>query len=169
MTQNEFRSAFEEHKDAVYRFAWRMTSSSTTAEDVTHDVFMALFRRPDAFDPNRGRLRPFLLAITRNLVLKHWRDDRRWEPIDEEQFVAEPVDLHARETAQIVAEAVGRLPPLQREALVLAEYEGLSLAEIAHATDCEVGTVKSRLHRAKENLRRMLAPLKERATYGTAK
>jgi RNA polymerase sigma-70 factor (ECF subfamily) len=62
---------------------------------------------------------------------------------------------------------------LQREALVLAEYEDLSLAEIAQATDCEVGTVKSRLHRAKENLRRMLAPLKEEtkegSTYGTAK
>jgi RNA polymerase sigma factor (sigma-70 family) len=169
VTNNEFRSAFEEHKDAVYRFAWRMTSSPTTAEDVTHDVFMALLRRPDAFDPNRGRLRPFLLAIARNLVLKRWRDERRWEPIDDDQFVAEPVDLQAGETARMVAEAVGKLPPLQREALVLAEYEELSLTEIAQTTDCEVGTVKSRLHRAKENLRRMLAPLKERSTYGTAK
>jgi RNA polymerase sigma-70 factor (ECF subfamily) len=173
VTNSEFRSAFEEHKEAVYRFAWRMTGSPSTAEDVTHDVFMALLRRPDAFDANRGRLRPFLLAITRNLVLKQWRDERRWEPIDDDQFVAEPVDLHAGETAQIVAEAVGKLPPLQREALVLAEYEDLSLAEIAQATDCEVGTVKSRLHRAKENLRRMLAPLKEEtkegSTYGTAK
>jgi RNA polymerase sigma factor (sigma-70 family) len=169
VTNNEFRSAFEEHKDAIYRFAWRMTSSPTTAEDVTHDVFMALLRRPDAFDPNRGRLRPFLLAIARNLVLKRWRDERRWEPLDDEQFVAEPVDLHAGETARMVAEAVGKLPPLQREALVLAEYEELSLTEIAQTTDCEVGTVKSRLHRAKENLRHMLAPLKERSTYGTAK
>ena len=91
MTNNEFRSAFEEHKDAVYRFAWRMTSSPTTAEDVTHDVFMALLRRSDAFDPKRGRLRPFLLAITRNLVLKRWRDERLWEPIDDEQFVAKEV------------------------------------------------------------------------------
>lgn len=171
MTNNEFHAAFEEHKDAVYRFAWRMTTSPNTAEDITHDVFMALLKRPDAFDPNRGRLRPFLFAIARNLVLKRWRDERRWEPIDDEQFVAEPVDLHAGETVQIVAAAVRNLPPLQREALVLAEYEELSLAEIAQATDCEVGTVKSRLHRTKENLRRMLAPLKEkeRSTYGTAK
>ena len=77
------------------------------------------------------------------------------------------------ETSHIVADAVRALPPLQREALVLAEYEQLSLEDIARIVDAEVGTVKSRLHRARENLRRMLAPLKPasavRSTrYGTA-
>ena len=64
------------------------------------------------------------------------------------------------ETAAIVGRAVGALPPLQREVLILSEYEELSLAEIARAVDSGIGTVKSRLHRARENLRRMLAPLK---------
>ena len=67
----------------------------------------------------------------------------------------------AARSEEIVAGAVRELPPLQREALILAEYEGLSLEEIAQAVEAEVGTVKSRLHRARENLRRMLAPLKE--------
>ena len=64
------------------------------------------------------------------------------------------------------------LPPLQREVLLLAEYEDLSLDEIARAVEAEVGTVKARLHRARENLRRMLAPLKKaavRTSNGTPK
>jgi RNA polymerase sigma-70 factor (ECF subfamily) len=57
---------------------------------------------------------------------------------------------------------VRALPPLQREVVILVEYEGLTLAEVARAVDAEVGTVKSRLHRARENLRRALAPLQNR-------
>ena len=63
--------------------------------------------------------------------------------------------------ADAVAASVQALPPLQREALVLAEYEGLKLSEIAMAVDAEVGAVKARLHRARESLRRSLAPLAE--------
>jgi RNA polymerase sigma-70 factor (ECF subfamily) len=58
---------------------------------------------------------------------------------------------------------VGLLPPLQREALVLVVYEEMTLEEVARAVDAEVGTVKARLHRARENLRRMLAPLRRSA------
>jgi len=66
----------------------------------------------------------------------------------------------------MVAEAVAALPPLQREALILAEYEEMSLEEIGRATGVELAAVKSRLHRARENLRRMLAPLMQ--TKGVA-
>jgi RNA polymerase sigma-70 factor (ECF subfamily) len=60
------------------------------------------------------------------------------------------------------------LPLVQREALVLAQYEGFSLAEIAETVGADIGTVKSRLHRARENMRRLLAPLKEsRSNCGT--
>jgi RNA polymerase sigma-70 factor (ECF subfamily) len=159
---SEFKAAFEEHKDAVYRFAWRMVNSAAAAEDVAQDVFLSLLRLPDRFDPARGRLRSFLLGMTRNLVLKRWRDEHRWEPLDDDQFVGLPFDIQRRETAEIVGEAVRSLPPLQREVLILAEYEQLTLEEIARAVESEVGTVKSRLHRARENLRRMLEPLKPR-------
>ncbi len=121
-----------------------------------------MLRRPDVFDPNRGRLRTFLLAVTRNLVLKRWRDEKQWQSLDDEQFVATPIALLDNDTALIVGQAVNSLPPLQREVLVLAEYEELSVADIAIAVDSEVGTVKARLHRARENMRRILAPLKER-------
>jgi RNA polymerase sigma-70 factor, ECF subfamily len=154
---------FDEHKDAVYRFAWRMTNSAAIAEDIAQEVFLSLLRQPDRFNPERGRLRSFLLGITRNLVLKQWRDGQHWQELDDEQFVAETFSIERREIAEIVGEAVRALPPLQREVLILAEYEELSLEEIAQAVDAEIGTVKSRLHRARENLRRMLAPLKPRA------
>jgi RNA polymerase sigma-70 factor (ECF subfamily) len=172
VTDSEFKAAFEENKDAVYRFAWRMTNSPAAAEDVAQDVFLSLLRQPGRFDPGRGRLRSFLLGITRNLVLKRWRDENQWDELVDEQFAAEPVSIERNETAQIVAAAVGALPLLQREVLILAEYEELSLEEIARAVESEVGTVKSRLHRARENLRRILAPLKPdqmRSSHGTVR
>jgi len=162
MTGTEFRSAFHEHKDAVYRFAWRMTNSPGAAEDIVQDVFLFLLRHPKRFDDTRGQLRSFLLGIARNLALKRWREENRWDVLEDEQFVAEPVDLARGEISRVVGEAINSLPPLQREVLVLAEYEGFSAEEIARTVEAEVGTVKGRLHRARENLRRALAPLRSR-------
>ena len=175
MTDAEFKTAFHLHKDAVYRFAWRMTNSPDAAEDIAQEVFLSLLRHPGRFDPGRGAFRSFLLAIARNLALKKFRDEDRWDVLEDEQFLAQPFDIERGETADIVGSAVNSLPPLQREVLILSEYEELSLEEIARTVDSEIGTVKSRLHRARENLRRMLAPLKrtpvksERSIYGTSK
>ena len=160
MTEADFRSIFREHKDAVYRFAWRMTGSASAAEDVTQDCFLALLRAPERFDAGRGPIRAFLVGVARNLILKRWRTESRWDPLEEDAFVAGPMEPERKETAELVAQAVGLLPPLQREALILAEYEEMTLEEVARAVDAEVGTVKARLHRARENLRRMLAPLR---------
>ena len=160
MTDAEFQTAFEQHKDAVYRFAWRMSGSAAAAEDITQDAFVGLLRHPDRFNPDRGSLRAFLLGVARNLALKRWRKEHRLEPLDDETLVAAPIDLERGELGDLVGRAVQALRPLQREVVVLAEYEGLTLAEIARAVDADVGTVKSRLHRARENLRRMLSPLR---------
>ena len=164
VTNAEFERVFREHKDAVYRFAWRMCGSPEAAEDIAQDVFVSLLRHPEVFDPERGALRPFLLGITRNLALKRWRGESRWDELEDDQFIAPPVDTSAGELAEIVGNAVRSLPPLQREVLILAEYEELTLEEIARIVQTEIGTVKSRLHRARENLRRILAPLKPRNT-----
>lgn len=162
MTDAEFRAAFDQHKDAVYRFVWRFSGSSNLAEDITQEAFLILLRHPDRFDPARGTLRAFLLGIARNLTLKHWRAEHRFEALGEDALVAEPVDLDQGSVGEIVGRAVAALGPLQREVVILVEYEGLTLAEAARAVDAEVGTVKSRLHRARENLRRVLAPLRTR-------
>jgi len=160
MTEPEIREAYQIHKDAIYRFAWRMTGSAAAAEDIVQECFLSLLRKPDGYDAARTPMRPFLLAVARNLARKLWRAERRWDAMDEEAFVAEPLDPTAGQTAESVAQAVQSLPPLQREALILFEYEELALEEIARAVDAEVGTIKARLHRARENLRRVLAPLR---------
>jgi RNA polymerase sigma-70 factor (ECF subfamily) len=146
-----------------------MAGSRTVAEDVVQDTFLALWRGPAGYDSARGSLRSFLLGVTRNLVLQRLRRDRPEDPLGEDASIAGPIDIAGLERAELVARAVAGLPPLQREALILAEYEELSLEEIGRATNAEIAAVKSRLHRARENLRRMLAPLLEITgnAYGT--
>ena len=166
MNQTEVERAFTEHHQAVYRFAWRMSTSPEMAEDVTQDVFVGLLRGDLRFEPSRGTLRGFLLGVTRNLTLKRLRAESRWASLDEEQVVARPLDLDGARTGELVGSAVRALPPLQRDVLILAEYEDLSLEEIAHTVEATVGAVKARLHRARENLRRMLAPLRAESSQG---
>jgi RNA polymerase sigma-70 factor (ECF subfamily) len=167
MSDPDFREAFHRHKTVVYRFAYRMTGSPAAAEDIAQDCFMTLWRKPESYDPNRGSLRSFLLGVTRNLALKLWRDQRPHDPIDDESFTCAPIDLEGKQRAETVQRAVLLLPPLQREALILAEYEDLSLEEIMEATGAELAAVKSRLHRARQNLRKILEPLLKGAVYGT--
>ena len=78
MTDAEFRDIFREHKDSVYRFAWRMTRSAAVAEDIAQECFLSLWRLPDRYDQKRGLMRAFLIGVARNLALKHWRTENRW-------------------------------------------------------------------------------------------
>jgi RNA polymerase sigma-70 factor (ECF subfamily) len=96
MNKADFRDAFHAHKDVVFRFVYRMTGSSTVAEDIVQDCFMALWRKPAAYDSRRGKMRAFLLDA-RNLVLKRWRDERPHEQLDDEAFVCMPLDLAGQE------------------------------------------------------------------------
>jgi RNA polymerase sigma factor (sigma-70 family) len=175
MTDPEFRAAYGQNKNMLYRFAWRMTGLPMAAEDIVQDCFLALLRNPAAFDRRRGTLRSFLIGVTRNLALKQLRSSRPFEELDPDRVaciaVIDLVDLsEENERASLVAAAITALPLLQREALILAEYEELPLDEIGLAVGAELAAVKSRLYRARENLRRMLAPLLEqKGMYGTAR
>jgi len=83
MTEADFREAFQRHKDVVHRFAYRMTGSASTADDVVQDCFVTWWRKPEKYDSARGALRPFLLGIARNLVLKRRQRDRVYEELDD--------------------------------------------------------------------------------------
>ncbi|HEY0407938.1 MAG TPA: RNA polymerase sigma factor [Pyrinomonadaceae bacterium] len=160
-----FLLLYERHRDAVFRFAYRLLGSTGLAEDITQDCFLSLLRQPQRFDASRASLRTYLLAAARNLSFKQFRNagkDVAVEELAEELRTpegAEPLSrLLDEELSSEVRRAVESLPPLQREALVLFEFEELSLAEIAEVVGADVGTVKARLRRARQRLKRMLAP-----------
>lgn len=163
--QGAFLELYERHREPIFRFAYRLLGSVELAEDVTHDCFLSLIRKPENFRAELGSLRTYLFACTRNLSLKHFRNIGRegtLEEIQDEPQVAaksQPLgQLLDQELTAHVREAVLALPPLQREALVLFEYEGLSLNEIARITETDVGAVKGRLFRARERLKSVLRP-----------
>lgn len=171
-----FLQLYEHHRDAIFRFAYRLLGSVELAEDVTHDCFLGLIKRPRGFDPVKASLRTYLYAAARNLSMKHFR--QRGQEITVEELPDEPGPTPAtdeplrrlldEELATMVRAAIAGLVPLQREALVLFEYEGLSLAEIASVVGADVGTVKARLHRARQGLRKSLAPYLQGNTQGVA-
>ena len=161
-----FKDLYERHRLPVFRFAYRLLGSVEAAEDVTHDCFLSLIRRPDGFVDGRASLRTYLFSAARNLAFKHFRRVGRetsLEDMDDDEMSAgelpQPVKRLLREELEVqVKAAILALPPLQREALVLFEYEGLALGDIARITNSEVGAIKSRLHRARERLKRTLRP-----------
>ncbi len=164
--EGAFLVLYERHRAPVFRFAYRILGSSQQAEDVTHDCFLSLIRRPAGYQPERASLRTYLCAAARNLAFKQLRRRGFETAVEEVPEPADPVEtpepLRQLLDEEVVAEvrrAVSSLPPLQREALVLFEYEEMSLVEVAAVVDADVGTVKSRLHRARERLRRALTPL----------
>ncbi|HUO32328.1 MAG TPA: RNA polymerase sigma factor [Bryobacteraceae bacterium] len=171
MTDSEFRDSFHRYKDLLYRFVYRMTGSVQAAEDLVQECFTSLWEKPRGYDPGRGSLQAYLLGMARNLVLKRWSRESRYGSEEPEELLCPPFDVLRMERSEAIAAAVQALPPLQREALVLAEYEELSLDEIVRATGADLAAVKSRLHRARQNLRRVLAPLLETKgnLYGTSK
>ncbi len=160
--ESSFLNLYARYRIPLFRFAWRQTGSAPTAEDVVQECFVVLLNGA-AFDRDLGTLRGYLFGVARNLVRARLRlAGREIDECEDAEGTADPLgDLILSERSQAVAAAVQALPPLQREAVVLFEYEQLSLDEIAHATGSEAGAVKARLHRARENLRRRLAPLFE--------
>lgn len=162
---------YTRHRVAMYRFACRLLGSEAIAEDVTHDCFLSLFKHPERFDATRGvLLRTYLFAAVHNLAMKQfrragreetWIDETTDEPLtqDSQQPLSQLIEA---ELSAAVRAAVENLPALQREVLILFEFEDLSLSEIAVVVDAEVNTVKSRLARGRAGLRRTLSPYLER-------
>ena len=167
--QAAFLELYDRFRQPIFRFAYRLVGSVEIAEDVTHDCFLSLIRKPENFRPERASLKTYLFAAARNLALKHFRDTGREAGLDE--ITEEPKDSPRRgplrrlldeELATKVRNAILSLPPLQREALVLFEYEGLSLNEVAEIAGTDAGAIKARLYRAREGLRRILGPYLDR-------
>lgn len=170
--EEAFLALFEAHHAAMFRLAYPLTSAVDAAEDITQECFLRLVRdhrglHLKGFDPARGSLRQYLFGMVRNLVRQRWQAGGREVAWDEEAEDAPapalPDVIFTAEVSEVVQAAIAALPALQREAIVLFEFEELSLEETAVVVRADVGTVKSRLYRARERLRRSLAPYRNQS------
>jgi RNA polymerase sigma-70 factor, ECF subfamily len=165
MATVEFQRAALEHLNALYNFAMYLTRNPPDAQDLVQETYLRAFRFSHRFQPGT-HLRAWLFQILRNTFLTFYRLRDR-EPALAEDGVpdwdvpmfhdAPEEDSRAMEAHTDLERAMRRLPEEFRTVLLLAEVEGLPLEEVARVMACPVGTVKSRIFRAKERLRGLLS------------
>ena len=166
--EDAFVALYRRHKDAVYRFALMYCGAPAHAADVTQDTFIHFISRPDQFDPGRGSIGAWLCGVARMLARKHLGE--REMPTDPQLLADDsdptpgqvehetPLDRVLRtEAAEQVRSAIARLAPHYRDVLILCELSGLSYAETAQVCGLDIGTVRSRLSRARSALAQRLA------------
>ena len=162
-----FQALYRRHQGPLYRFALLRCGSAESAADIVQEVFMGLLTGGFVFDPLRGQLQSFLFGVARNLALKLDEAGRRTvsssgdDEDDDSLEVAcdgyEPLKrlLH-NELAEEVRRALAALPPHYREPVILYEMHDLTYVEIAGICQVDIGTVRSRLSRARAALAKRL-------------
>ncbi|MFN7949384.1 MAG: sigma-70 family RNA polymerase sigma factor [Blastocatellia bacterium] len=179
--EEAFVTLYRRRQGGVYRFALRMSGSESVAEDVTQEVFIALMRKPDLYDAARGALSTWLYGIARNQVLRRISHDRPYVAMsDGEDESDSPVydclianddplgDLTRGEMIESVRQAVLALPEHYREVVVLCELHEMNYAEAAQVIGCPIGTVRSRLNRARALLVEKLKSVRPAAVSNAA-
>jgi len=170
--EDALAALYRRRRSSVYRFALQMCGSQALAEDVTQEVFMVLIRERPVFDPARGSLNAFLLGVARNHALRRLRRERFYVALAEDSDnhgstndatrTTGPLDnLTRTEAIESVRRSVLALPERYREVVVLCDLQEMSYAEAAEVLGCAVGTVRSRLHRARGLLIAKLRPEEE--------
>jgi RNA polymerase sigma-70 factor (ECF subfamily) len=164
MANPEFRRQALEHLDALYNFAVYLTRNGSEAEDLVQETYLRAFRFSHRFQPGT-HLKAWLFQILRNTFLTFYHQRDR-EPALSENGVPEGPDpmFHEApdpdrasvETRADLGRVLAQLPEEFRMVFLLAEVEGVPLEDVAHIMECPVGTVKSRIFRAKERLRGLL-------------
>ncbi len=156
-----FATLFAAHHAAIRRYALQMCGPAA-ADDVVQEVFLALLRQADHYDPARGAVRTYLYGIARHHVLKRvaaFGVESALEEDDDQAVVPATAldDLSRSETVDQVRQAVHSLPPTYREVVVLCELHEMDYETAASILECPVGTVRSRLHRARRLIMTKLA------------
>jgi RNA polymerase sigma-70 factor, ECF subfamily len=156
-----FTALYRRRQAGVYRFALQMSGSEAIAEDVTQEVFLALMSDATRFDSSRGSLSSYLYGIARNHVLRRLERDRPFVQIVDDASDGEPHhgnwvaddnphdEFQRSEMIGRLRQAVLALPEHYREVVVLCDLHEMSYVEAANALGCAIGTVRSRLHRAR--------------------
>ena len=159
-----FTEIFYRYQHVVFRFARAMTGCPAAAEDISQEVFIAVFRDLAKYDPDRATFTTYLYGIVRNLSRERLRKERRFFPLDVisrsggcAAYVDDPSDaLEGLELASQVRRALHKLPPRYRELILLCDLHGISYADAAVVIRISTSTVRSRLHRARQLLRQRL-------------
>lgn len=170
-----FAALYQRWQGSVYRYSLRMSGSVELAEDITQDVFLTLMRDGQQY-AGRGSFAAYLLTMARHSLWRRLQRERRFvelagepddngEPSRENLFdAADPLANLARsEMTEAVRQAVQGLPLRYREVVLLCHLHELSYAEAAEVIGCEIGTVCSRLYRARALLAKSLATWKSEA------
>ena len=154
-----FLTLYRRRQGAIYRFAMHMSGSATAAEDITQEVFLALLRQECGYDPERGTLSGYLFGIARKLVLRNLERGRADVALESQAddaalpelaVIDDPlIDLTRREGIEALRRAVMALPRRYREVVLLCDLEELDYADAAVVLGCPIGTVRSRMHRAR--------------------
>ena len=169
------QSAWDEivrlHWRRVFNVAYKFVGRHDLAEDLTQDVFLKLFKSLDTFD-RRANFQTWLISVSRNLCIDHYRSVRK-----EREVVNRDVDpadltpaapersaqslLEQRDRVRLLRQALDRLPPALRTAVMLRDIQELSYHEIADRLELPEGTVKSRINRGRTELARQFQRLRE--------
>ena len=172
---SSFAELYRRWQSGVYRFALRMAGSGPLAEDITQEVFLTLMRDGAQY-AGRGKFAAYILTIARHAMLRRLQRERRFVALEkdesEEDFDGsnlidrssvgpDPLaELVREETIEAVRQAVIGLPLHYREVVLLCHLHDLSYAEAAEVIGCDIGTVCSRLYRARAMLARRLESLR---------
>jgi RNA polymerase sigma-70 factor (ECF subfamily) len=153
------------HGPLVFGLARRVTGDSSTAEDVTQEVFVTLWQQPHRFDAQRGSLRAYLGVHAQRRAIDVLRREGRRAEREHRHHRLHPVaeaspgeHAQSRALADVIRDAIGRLPIEQRQAVELAYFGGLTHREVADTLDIPEGTAKSRLRLAQAKLQSWLDP-----------
>lgn len=159
-----FEQLYRQHQGPLYRFSLLRCGSPAAAADIVQEIFLALLNNTLKFDPSRGALQGFLFGVARNFLSKQHEANRRFvsnshapdtdDASDElADTVAGPLErLLVNEAAENVRVALQQISPHYRDVLILYEMHDLSYLEIAQICDIDLGTVRSRLSRARARL-----------------
>lgn len=155
---------YERHGGLIYRFSLSLSRDSSVAEEITQEVFLALMKQSSRFDPSRAELSTWLCGIARKMIWKQFKRQKRWQPIEARGDEGETttleddpgVTLSRNELVSLVRRKVDDLAPHFREVVILCELEEMTYESAAVVLGVPIGTVRSRLHRAKAQLARTL-------------
>jgi RNA polymerase sigma-70 factor (ECF subfamily) len=158
---------FARYQAPIYRYAVHMCGRDA-GDDIVQDTFLTVMRQPGRYDPARGPVVGYLFGIARHLALRQLTSPNAWtlsEELEEDDQPADPAQetaldsLTRTETIEAVRAAVRSLPPQYREVIVLCEFQEMEYAAAAGIIQCPIGTVRSRLHRARTLLSAKLAAM----------